>query len=83
MLAGDDIRSPRLLPSPEVSFALIYNGEEAHREFLRIADVTESISEYRTCFMEAFCLLLEKVFEEVIKMDNVSNTSTNTSTFPF
>lgn len=61
----------------------MYNVEDAHREFLRIADVTDSISEYKTCLMEAFRLSLDGGCERVIKMNSVSNTSTNTLVFPF
>jgi hypothetical protein len=76
VFAGDDIRRPRLLPRVEVSLALIYRVEDAHREFLRIADVTERISEYKTCFVEASGQLFGKALEEVIKTKNVSYTST-------
>jgi hypothetical protein len=48
---GLDRRSPRFLASAE-SRALSEWVVDAHREFLRIAEVTASISEYRTCFCD-------------------------------
>lgn len=81
MVAGDDIRKPRLLPRVEVSLALMYSVEDAHREFLRIADVTERISEYKTCLIEVSGLLFDTTLGEVIKMKNVSYTSTHSLPF--
>lgn len=48
---GLDLRSPKSLASAE-SLAFKVWVEEAHLEFFRMAEVTASISEYRTCFCE-------------------------------
>jgi hypothetical protein len=52
LCAGEDIRKPRLLANAESRAATEW-AADAHREFLRIADVTAKISESSTCFFEA------------------------------
>lgn len=60
---GLDIRSPRLVPNAE-SLELMKWAVDAHREFLRMVEVTERISECRTCFVET--LRVMDVVDEVI-----------------
>ena len=48
---GLDRRRPKSLASAE-SLAFKVCVEEAHLEFFRMAEVTASISEYKTCFFE-------------------------------
>lgn len=49
---GLDIRSPKLVPTAGSLLGLMKWVVVAQREFLRIADVTKSISECRTCFVD-------------------------------
>ena len=48
---GLDRRRPKSLASAE-SLAFKVCAEETHLEFFRMAEVTASISEYKTCFCE-------------------------------
>jgi hypothetical protein len=50
---GLDRRRPRFLASAE-SLAFRVWADDAHREFLRIAEVTANISECKTCFWDTF-----------------------------
>lgn len=64
---GLDLRKPRFLASAE-SLAFRVWAEDAQREFLRIADVTARISEYKTCFCDTDPVALAALFVESMEL---------------
>jgi len=72
---GLDRRRPRFLASAE-SLAFSVWDDDAHREFLRIAEVTASISECNTCFCDtALAAVAKPVAESMLLF--VKSTVTN------
>lgn len=67
-------------PSGRGSLEPMISVEEAQREFLRMAEVTERISELRTCLLEIRLDVSRRESEGVVISANiVSNTSTKMS----